>query len=264
MTHQPHARKFGFALSLLGVLQATGQSPALLPEMLVLAERRTDPEIGTSLAEWTRDDIQDAAPRTIDEMLAREPSFSLYRRQSSLFGNPTSAGVSLRNTGATAASRSLVLLDGIPQNDPFGGWVYWARYDAASLESIRIVPSSQSAVWGNQSPAGVIQMNRLPAFENQHILRLGGGSQGTIGGSTIHQMTNDEKNRSVSFSAFGLHTDGFYALGPSQRGALDRRLETDLWGTDVKLAFLAAPGVTIESGSCNERVMVESEMRLSK
>ena len=76
-------------------------------------------------------------------MLAKEPSFSLYRRQSSISSNPTSAGVSLRNTGATAASRSLVLLDGIPQNDPFGGWVYWARYDAATLDSIRIVPAAE-------------------------------------------------------------------------------------------------------------------------
>ena len=90
-----------------------------------------------------REALREAAPRTIDEMLAREPSFSLYRRQTAIFGNPTSAGVSLRNTGATAASRTLVLLDGIPQNDPFGGWVYWARYDAAALDSVRIVPSAR-------------------------------------------------------------------------------------------------------------------------
>ena len=233
-------------LTVLSAISANGQSTQLLPELLVLAERRADAESAAPMAEWTREDIQQAAPRTIDEMLAREPSFSLYRRQTSMFGNPTSAGVSLRNTGATAASRTMVLLDGIPQNDPFGGWVYWARYDAATLDSIRIVPSARAAVWGNQSPAGVIQMNGNASFEERHVLKLGGGSQGTIGGSTVHQMTNEEKTRSVSFSAFGLHSDGFYALAPSQRGAVDRRLETDLWGTDVKFAWLAAPGLTVE------------------
>lgn len=226
--------------------RAYGQSADLLPEMVVLADRRTDPDEADSVAEWTHEEILDESPRAIDEVLAREPSFSLYRRQTSVFGNPSAAGVSLRNTGATAASRTLVLLDGVPQNDPFGGWVYWGRYDAATLDSVRIVPSSQSAVWGNQSPAGVVQMNSNPAFENRHILRLGGGSQGSVGGSTYHQMTNEEKTRSVAFSAFGFHTDGFYALSPSQRGPVDAKLRTDLWGANLKGAWLAAPGLTVE------------------
>ena len=246
MTPTSRARKIGIGFCLLTSVPVSGQSTELLPEILVLAERWTDQENAAPLAGWSRGDLQDAAPRTIDEMLAREPSFSLYRRQSSMFGNPTSAGVSLRNTGATAASRSLVLLDGIPQNDPFGGWVYWGRYDAASLDSIRIVPSSRSAVWGNQSPAGVIQMNGNAPFEDRHVLKLGGGSQGTLSSSTVHQMSNAENTSSVSVSAFKLHSDGFYALPLEQRGAVDRRLETDLWGTNVKLAFLAAPGLTIE------------------
>jgi len=232
--------------SALGILQATGQTSKTLPAIEVLADRRTGGESGSFLAEWTRDDLRKSAPRTIDELLASEPSFSLYRRQSSIFGNPTSAGVSLRNTGATAASRTLVLLDGIPQNDPFGGWIYWARYDPSTLDSIRVVPSCRAAVWGNQSPAGVIQMNGLPAFGDRHMLRTGGGSQGTISGATIHQMTNQEKTRMVEFSTFGLHTDGFYAVDASQRGPIDRMLETDVSGGDFKLAWLTAAGLTIE------------------
>lgn len=239
--------KLGWPLIVVAMsLRAIAQSPDLLPEMVVLAGRLTDPEGTDPVAEWSHEEIRQEAPRTIDEVLSREPSFSLYRRQSSVFGNPSAAGVSLRNTGATAASRTLVLLDGVPQNDPFGGWIYWARYDAAALDSVRIVPSSQSAVWGNQSPAGVVQMNSNPAFENRHILKLGGGSQGSVGGSTYHQMTNEEKTRSVAFSAFGFHTDGFYALAPSQRGPVDEKLRTDLWGANLRGAWLAAPGLTVE------------------
>ncbi len=233
-------------LSGLAALQASGQSPELLPPITVLAERQLGENPTAPLAEWSREDIRQAAPRTIDEMLAKEPSFSLYRRQSSISSNPTSAGVSLRNTGATAASRTLVLLDGIPQNDPFGGWVYWARYDAATLDSIRIDSAARAAVWGNQSPAGVIQMNGYPAFENLHVLKAGGGSQGTISGSTVHQMTNEEKTLAVLFSAFGLHTDGFFAVDSSQRGSVDRKLETDLYGANLKFSWLAAPGLTVE------------------
>ena len=219
------------------------QSTELLPEMTVLAER-----LGgmASAATWKREAIREAAPRTIDEMLAREPSFSLYRRQSAMFGNPTSAGVSLRNTGATAASRTLVLLDGVPQNDPFGGWVYWARYDAAALESIRITPAARAVVWGSQSPAGVIQMNRRPVFENLHAIKAGAGGQGTCAGSMVHQVADANGGKSFSFSAFGLRSDGFHALDSSQRGPIDRKLDIDLWGADAGFAWQAAPGVTIE------------------
>jgi hypothetical protein len=44
----------------------------------------------------------------------------------------------------------LVLLDGIPQNDPFGGWVYCAmilRHSTRSASSLR----RNLAVWGNKS-----------------------------------------------------------------------------------------------------------------
>lgn len=234
------------ALLLLPLQPLYAQSTELLPEMVVLGDRTNTQGEPPAIASWNREALSAAAPRTLDELLSREPSFSLYRRQSSVFGNPTSAGVSLRNTGATAASRTLVLLDGIPQNDPFGGWVYWARYDAAALDSVRITPSSRSAVWGNQSPAGVVQMNRREPFTNDHLLRLGGGSQGSIGGSTFHQLTDEGKTRSVSFSSFGFHTDGFHALDDSQRGPIDRKLETDLWGVNLKGAWLAAPGITVE------------------
>lgn len=227
------------ALCFLTSIAAPGQ---MLPEMVVLAERGD----GAVIGEWSRVDMREAAPRTIDELLAKEPSFSLYRRQTAMFGNPSTAGVSLRNTGATAASRTLVLLDGVPQNDPFGGWVYWVRYDAAALDSIRIVPSSRAAAWGNQSPAGVIQMSGSTPFEERHVMKMGSGGQGTIGGSMVHQMTDAGKTKSVSFAAFGLHSDGFFAVRPSQRGSIDRKLDIDLWGADVKFAWLAAPGITVE------------------
>jgi outer membrane cobalamin receptor len=179
-----------------------------LPEMTVLAERRGGSVAdlpGWMLAEWDEENFSKEAPRTLDELLASEPSFSLYRRQTSLFGNPTSAGVSLRNTGATAASRTLVVLDGIPQNDPFGGWVYWARHDPSTLESVRIVPAARAAVWGNASPAGVVQLTSHPAFEERHLLRVGGGGQGTYSASTSHTLVADDDSLAVTFSAFGLH-----------------------------------------------------------
>ena len=216
-----------------------------LPEITVMSERG-ESSVTKPLAEWNREEIRLSAPRTLDELLAEEPAFSLYRRQTSLFGNPTSAGVSLRNTGATAASRTLVLLDGIPQNDPFGGWVYWSRYDPAALDSVRMVSASEAAVWGNQSPAGVIQLSGGDPFEERHVLRAIGGSHGTWGGSTHHRLVNDDETLAVAFSASGLHSDGFFGISEKQRGSIDRRLELDLLAADLKFAWKPRPGLTIE------------------
>jgi outer membrane receptor protein involved in Fe transport len=236
-------RPYHLALWLLLGASALGSDVDLLPASVVLADRRMGPGV---MAEWSREEIIAASSRSIDEMLASEPAFSLYRRQSAIFGNPTSAGVSLRNTGATAASRSLVLLDGIPQNDPFGAWVNWARYDALTLDSARIVSSAPALLWGNQAPAGVIQLNGASPFDERHSFRLAGGSHGSIGASTAHAMSNEERTRAVTFAAFGFHTDGFYALDETQRGAVDRRLETEFFGEEIKFAWLLAPGVTLE------------------
>ena len=236
-------------LLLLGLLPVqpgqSWQGNAALPPLEVLAKRDAGRDSGATSA-WDAAALRDASPRVLDEVLSNDPSFSLYRRQSSLFGNPTAAGVSLRNTGATAASRTLVLRDGIPQNDPFGGWVYWARYDAAALDSLRIVPASRSAVWGNQSPAGVIQMDGRNPFEPRSVVQLGGGSHGTFRASAFHQATDAARARSVSVSAFGLESDGFLAVAPSQRGPIDRRLDTSLQGSEVKGAWRIADNTVLE------------------
>ncbi|RPI21327.1 MAG: Plug domain-containing protein, partial [Acidobacteria bacterium] len=69
----------------------------------------------------------------LDDLLRSVPGFSLFRRSSSLVAHPTTQGVSLRGIGPSGAGRSLVLFDGIPLNDPVGGWVYWNRIPFAAI-----------------------------------------------------------------------------------------------------------------------------------
>src|SRR5208282_786328 len=56
------------------------------------------------------------------------------------------------------ASRSLVLLDGVPLNDPFGGWVPWSLVPVESLARAEIVPGGGATAWGDAALAGVIQL----------------------------------------------------------------------------------------------------------
>jgi outer membrane cobalamin receptor len=231
--------------ALLPVLPALGVESAL-PPLQVIGERLADDRQAGEIGSWDHSSLREASPRTLDEVLATEPSFSLYRRQSASFGNPTSAGVSLRNTGATAASRTLVLLDGIPQNDPFGGWVSWARYNPSTLDSLRIVGPSRSAVWGNQSPAGAVQLTSRSPWQPGHSVGTNGGSFGTLGASTWNQWVDPEQTRSFTASAYGFHTDGFHAVPASQRGPIDDRLDTEFAGASFGGAWRTGPALTIQ------------------
>src|SRR5687767_12835844 len=80
--------------------------------------------------------VQQTAGVNLDDRLRVIPGFSNFRRSSSLVAHPTTQGVSLRGIGSTGASRTLVLWDAIPLNDPFGGWVYWTRVSPEDLERV--------------------------------------------------------------------------------------------------------------------------------
>ncbi len=89
---------------------------------------------------------------------AQIPTFSLFRRTSSLVAQPTTQGVSLRGIGPSGQSRTLVLLDGIPFNDPFGGWVYWTRVPLLSVDRIEVTDDTTSSLYGNSAMGGVINI----------------------------------------------------------------------------------------------------------
>jgi len=94
----------------------------------------------------------------LDEALATVPAVSLFRRTSSLAANPTTQGISLRAIAPSGAGRTLVTLDGVPLNDPFGGWVIWSQLPTESIESLDIVRGAGAGPYGAGALTGVIQL----------------------------------------------------------------------------------------------------------
>src|SRR4026208_2131355 len=111
----------------------------------------------------TREDIRRSPAVVADDVLRQLPTFSLFRRTSSLASHPTAQGVSLRGLGPRGWSRPLVLLDGVPFNDPFGGWVYWTRVPLDAADRIEVVDGSSSSLYGNYAMGGVIHIIGRPA-----------------------------------------------------------------------------------------------------
>src|ERR671920_2446605 len=103
-------------------------------------------------------DLADAPAHELDSILLQVPGLQLFRRSDSTTGHPTSQGVTLRALGGNASSRALLVLDGVPQSDPFGGWVNWPAYDPMSLSGIRVVRGGGSIANGPGALAGTIEM----------------------------------------------------------------------------------------------------------
>src|SRR3569833_2308449 len=94
----------------------------------------------------------------LDQLLKDVPGVQLFRRADAHSGHPTSQGVTLRALGGNASSRALLTLDGVPQTDPFGGWINWPAYDPAALSGIRVVRGGGSVANGPGALAGTVEM----------------------------------------------------------------------------------------------------------
>src|ERR1043166_4620486 len=134
------------AFMLVAALQAdpqpTQHSALSTQDSITVTATRTQTRLAdtpASVVVLDRAAIASSPSPTLDDALRQVPGFALFRRTGSRTANPTSQGVSLRGVGASGASRALVLDDGIPLNDPFGGWIYWGRVPRAALDRIEVV-----------------------------------------------------------------------------------------------------------------------------
>ena len=191
-------------------------------EPVVVTATRTEQRLGetpASVTVLTREDISRTAAQSLDDLLRQVPGFSLFRRSSSLVGHPTTQGVSLRGIGPSGASRALVLLDGVPLNDPFGGWVYWDRVPLQSIEQVEVVRGGGASVWGNYALGGVINIiTRRPTGRAAFLE----GSYGT--GDTVHAdllLTEALGPFRLSLEGSYFSTDGYKVVSASRRGAID-------------------------------------------
>ena len=111
--------------------------PAIIVTGAALPEPRAERVYAT--ARITARQIEQSPSHELDQILKDVPGVQLFRRSDARSGHPTSQGVTLRALGGNASSRALLVLDGVPQADPFGGWVNWPAYDPAGLAGIRVI-----------------------------------------------------------------------------------------------------------------------------
>lgn len=189
------------------------------PEIVITAQplRPARSEAPLAVTVITREDLRSAGASGLDQALQQVAGLQLFRRSDARSANPTSQGVTLRALGGNASSRALLLLDGVPQTDPFGGWVNWPAYDPLSLAQVRVTRGGGSVASGPGALAGTIA---LESDEEPGVLVDGAaGSRGSAEGRLIAAQGLGSGLAGVALHA--ARGDGFRPIVAKDRGPVD-------------------------------------------
>lgn len=196
---------------------------AEIEETLVVTAARQEEPVSQAVSLVTvvpREELEASPALALDGQMRQLPGFSLFRRAASLEAHPTTQGVSLRGIGPSGTSRTLVLWDGLPLNDPFGGWVYWNRLPRLSLEGVEVVRGAGSGLYGSSALGGVIQLLPRRAEEGATDVDLRIGERDTYGAEAFFSDLGRRWSGTLGGSFF--RTSGHFILRPQDRGTIDR------------------------------------------
>jgi len=232
-------RKWILALPLLAINgPAWGQDGADNGrDAIVIADRRISEIVVTGLpasrgdAAYRTLDISMEPATRVENILRDVPGLQQFRRSDARSANPTSQGITLRGLGGNASSRALLILDGVPQADPFGGWVAWPGYDALALKSARITRGGGSGAEGQGAIAGTIELFSDNVGDR---IELGAayGSRNSVDADLL--VGRELGQGQLTISANYARGDGFIPIIEGQRGSVDRPAEYEQSGLAVR------------------------------
>jgi outer membrane receptor protein involved in Fe transport len=215
--HQSWSLGSATNVSLAIVLQ-----PATASEQVTVSAARTEVRLSEtpgSTILLTNTDVTATPALRVDDVLRQVPGFSLFRRSDSRTANASNQGVSLRGLGGTAVSRALVLEDGLPLVDAFGGWVYWDRVPRASLANVEVFRGGASNLYGSDALGGVVQFITRQPERPAFTLETSYGNERT---PDLSFWTGTRAGRwDLSLASEMFRTDGYIIVPTWQRGSVD-------------------------------------------
>ena len=156
----------------------------------------------------------------LEQVLRDVAGFQTFRRADSRAANPTAQGATLRALGGNAASRALVLLDGVPQADPFAGWIAWPALDPGRLAGVRVTRGGGAGPLGAGALTGVIELDSANLKEApRRLAELAIGDPGAVAAAAAFAEPFGEGFFRVS--ARHEEGDGYVLVPASQRGPVD-------------------------------------------
>ena len=192
-----------------------------IPDIIVSATRSAEPlaKVPAAATVLTLEQI-DRTPfregHQADDLLRYVPDVQ-PSNLSSRYNHPTAQAMSLRGLGSR---RALVLLDGVPLNDGFGGWINWGMVPN-TIARIEVVPGGGSNLYGTWAMGGVIHLiTEQPGTGTGIRAESRAGNLNTYSNSLSARYGTDRLG--VNLGARWFHTNGFITVPEYQRGPVDR------------------------------------------
>ncbi|MFO1012950.1 MAG: TonB-dependent receptor [Caulobacteraceae bacterium] len=201
---------------------------ALLLPALAHADTATD-VTDVSLLEITRlPTPPQEAPEVIvvgrDEIEARQSVFAMDILTTlpglSVSRNGAFGGIATVRQRGALGDKTLVVIDGVPQNDPSspaGGYDF-ANLDLADVDRIEVLSGPQGSLWGSDAIGGVISFTTRPLDGWRAALEA--GTLATFSGSGGAGFARDGANAAITVS-------GFRTAGVSKADEGDGNTERD-------------------------------------
>ena len=188
-------------------------------------------------------DLDPGLGARVENRLRDEAGLVQFRRSDSRSAHPTSQGVTLRGLGGNASSRALVTLDGVPQADPFGGWVAWSAYDAIRLGGVAITRGGGGGTDGPGALAGTVALYSQMTDGGEASLAYGSRD----GWGAAFSVGTRLGEGQVAVDGRYSRGDGFVPVVEGQRGSVDRAAAYRQGGLGVRLRFDTGPDSRIEA-----------------
>jgi len=266
---QLHISHVGYADTSIQINTSEAQSYTILlkpdsieMEMIVVTATRTAAlmeDIPQRIHKIEKKTIEDYPASNTDNLLRMIPGINV-NRSSGIFSRNSS--VTMR--GMPSASRSLILLDGVPLNKSAGGTINWHLITPDEIDRIEVVKGPGSALYGNNAMSGVINIiTKNPQKNIQGMVNAGYGTYNTIKGQFIlNGKSKQAKGLYWKLGGFYRQGDGYiiepedsrdslnvdaylkegnlngllgYQFSPNQKLEIDYRFYRDKRGNGVKV-----------------------------
>src|SRR3982751_290378 len=159
----------------------------LLSDVVVSASRlpQSPRQVAATVNVMSREQVRTNPARVTDDLLREMPGVELPRTSSTVSGPEEIVSIRGADEG-----RTLVLLDNVPLNDPWGEWIQWNRAPRFQLDRVEVVEGGGSSLYGNYGMGGVVALSSLPIVRRGYNLMASGGSRSagefSLYGSDLH------------------------------------------------------------------------------
>jgi outer membrane receptor protein involved in Fe transport len=158
--------------------EETQPAVTTLDPVVISATRteRTVSDLPVSSTVLDQQQIEESPAILVDDVLREVPSLNL-QLMPSIMQHPTASNPSMRGLGD---GRALFLVDGVPLNDPFFGYVDFNRIPKEQIGRVEVVRGASSSLWGGFAEGGLVNIFTKPIDSSQTVLTAMGGSNSTF------------------------------------------------------------------------------------